>query len=129
MIDSLASFDEYKYYNPICFILLKQWLQFLKERWNDEKLKITKPPKELREVYDFFNCEKVFNKSYKQITSKQIWTQFVHQWFDAFKTLKFIHFYDKKFDRLNYHKLLKEINFVKVNNSSLQTFIDKYDKN
>ncbi len=115
---------DYPFYHPNCFIMLKQWLQFLSSLWQ-EKLIIT-PPQEtlLAELYHHLNCHIVFNKSKPQITSQQRWTQFVHQWFDAFRTLKAIHFFHKKFKPLTIQQLLNHPSFAKVNNLSLQTFLE-----
>jgi hypothetical protein len=98
--------------------------------WRNEKLNIKIPTdKKLQELYLFLKCAKTFKKSLAQITSKKRWNQFIHQWFDAFKTLKTIHFFDKKLPRLNYIQLLKSDSFAKVSNSKLNQFINNNDKN
>lgn len=127
-INDLDSVDDYTYYNPQCFEYLKKWQQYLDSRYQDGLLKI-KPPKDviLKELYQFFDCQKVFKKSVKQITNRQRWSQFILQWFDAFRTLKAVHFFDKLFPRMNYKQLLKSDNFVKVSTPSLQRFLHKND--
>jgi hypothetical protein len=128
-INELESVDDYLYYHPKCFVLLKQWNVFLQSMWGKNLLNI-KPPesKELLELYKFFNCHMVFTKSQTQITSGKRWTQFVHQWFDAFKTLKAVHFFDKNFGKLNLKQLLKSTDFAKVSSPSLKMFLSNYDK-
>ncbi len=125
-INNLANVNEYKYYHPRCFIQLKEWYFYLHSLWNNKQLNIIHPVDEiLQELYDYLSCEEVFNKSQPQITSANRWQQFIHQWFDAFKVLKTVHFFDKKYARLNYLELLKTDTFDKVLNSQLRNFIIK----
>jgi len=128
-IKALDNVDKYMYYHPKCFELLKQWMEFLTKMWSDNQLGI-KPPElpELLDLYNFFNCQSVFQKSQSQITSKKRWLQFIHQWFDAFKTLKAVHFFDKIIGKLNNKQLLMSSGFAKVKNHSLQMFINNHDK-
>jgi hypothetical protein len=122
-IDDLADINDYSYYNPQCFVYLKLWKQFLDTLWSKNGLLIVEPKdKMLQQLYYFFDCQQVFIKSKKQITSLDRWQQFIHQWFDAFKILKTVHFFDKKFERLNYKRLLKEDSFVKVTSPKLNYF-------
>jgi hypothetical protein len=129
-IKALASSEDYKYYHPECFIYLKKWIEFLQDRWAQGGLKIDKPSdKILLELYVFLNCENVFKRVSTQMTSQLRWQQFIHQWFDAFKGLKAVHFFDKKYDRLNYLELLKTDTFDKVLNSKFREFIKQNDNN
>ena len=129
-INNLANVCEYKYYHPSCFIQLKHWYLYLNNLWSNKRLNI-KPPTDnnLQELYDYLSCEKVFKKSQSQITSANRWQQFIHQWFDAFKVLKTVHFFDKKYARLEYFELLKTYSFDKVLNSQLLKFIKQNDQN
>jgi len=124
-ISSLTSLDEYTFYHPNCFTLLKHWHAFLHSLWQEELIICIPKEKNLQELYQYFNCAEVFKKSQNQITSRQRWSQFVHQWFDAFRTLKAIHFFDKKFARLTHKQLLNHPSFAKVNGSLLQEFIER----
>ena len=129
-IMTLASYKDYKYYHPECFIYLKKWIKFLHNTWAQGHLKIEKPSdKILSELYAHLNCENVFKRVSTQMTSQLRWQQFIHQWFDAFKGLKAVHFFDKKYDRLNYFELLKIDSFDKVLDYPLKIFIDKYEQN
>ena len=127
-IADLNSTQHYLYYHPKCFIYLKKWKLFLDSLWQKSGL-VIQSPKEvvLKQLYDFFNCSQVFEKSKNQITNKIRWQQFIHQWFDAFRILKAVHFVDKKFQRLNYKELLKDDTFGKVTNSNLNQFIKEND--
>ncbi|MCF6319229.1 MAG: hypothetical protein L3J83_08130 [Proteobacteria bacterium] len=127
-INKLPSLDTYRYYHPNCFIELKKWISYLQNLWSDNQLNIKCPAdKNLQDLYDYLSCEVVFEKSQAQITSANRWQQFIHQWFDAFKVLKAVHFFDKKYARLNYLELLKTDSFDKVLNSQLISIIKKND--
>ncbi len=127
-ISRLEDWSDYGYYNPQCFIYLKLWKEFLDSLWKQGQLTIIKPKDAfLQKLYHFFNCQTVFSKSQKQISSNRRWQQFIHQWFDAFKILKAVHFFDKKFERLDYKRLLKDDAFVKVSDSKLNLFIKDHD--
>lgn len=129
-ISNLANVNEYKYYHPSCFTHLKQWFLYLQSLWDGGCLNLSEPTdKNLQDLYEYLSCKTVFKKSQTQITSANRWQQFIHQWFDAFKVLKAVHFFDKKFARLNYLELLKSDSFDKVLNSQLLKFIKQNDKN
>lgn len=123
-INALDSINEYLYYHPRCFELLKLWIEYLKLMWSENKLNIKSPDlPELSEIYVFFNCQSVFEKSQSQITSENRWLQFVQQWFDSFKTLKAVHFFDKHLCKQNLQQLLNSSGFAKVSNPVLDRFL------
>ena len=128
-IQALESPEQYSYYHPQCFIYLRQWLLFLNAMWANDSLNL-KPPTDskLLALYQQLNCLHVFKKSLAQITSATRWQQFVHQWFDAFKTLKTIHFFDVLYPRLTYRQLLNNESFAKVSNPKLDKLLNQYDK-
>lgn len=122
--------NEYKYYNPICFILLKHWFDFLNEMWHENKLIIKSPEnKQLFDLYNYLKCKELFQSVSRQITSEKLWHNFIHQWLDAFKTLKVIHYFDKQHPRLDYHQLLEHKSFVKLSDSNLLRHISTYEQN
>ncbi len=128
-IKELDKFDDYMYYHPLCFFYLKKWQYYLNTLWENHQLNIKAPnDKYLYNLYLNFDCEKHFTNSSPQITSSLRWQQFIHQWFDAFRTLKCVHYFDKIFKRLNYKMLLKNDSFGKVSSSQLIKFIQTYDK-
>ncbi|HFC30686.1 MAG TPA: hypothetical protein ENJ44_06565 [Oceanospirillales bacterium] len=125
-IKQLKSTSDYLFYHPQCFILLRQWNKYLNSLWQG-KLYIKPPDKpELLALFEHLACQQTFEKSKKQITSQQRWSQFIHQWFDAFRILKAIHFFDKKFPRLPHKQLLNHSLFAKVNDPLLQHYINTY---
>ena len=128
-IKNLDDITDYKYYHPDCFIQLRNWMVYLNSLWSEGAFHIEVPKdNNLLALFEYFNCQKVFAKSSRQISSEKRWQDFVHQWFDSFKTLKAVHFFDKKHPRLNYLQLLKTDSFVKVVNLTLQNLIVKYDE-
>ncbi|MFK8011594.1 MAG: hypothetical protein AB8B80_06105 [Marinicellaceae bacterium] len=128
-ISALNNVNQYKYYHPHCFELLKEWLQYLKHIWTPNGI-LMKPPKkqELSQLFEFFKLDSVLKKSKSQITSRERWLQFIHQWFDAFKTLKAVHFFDKNHKRLNNKQLLNSDVFAKVRNPLLHELIQKHEQ-
>jgi hypothetical protein len=128
-IQALENPQQYTYYHPQCFIYLRQWLLYLNAMWADDRLNI-KPPTDpkLLALYQQLNCQHVFKKSLAQITSATRWQQFVHQWFDAFKTLKSVHFFDGLYPRLTYRQLSNNESFAKVSNLKLDKLLNQYDK-
>jgi hypothetical protein len=92
--------DEYLYYNPVIFSLLKDWLSVVPEIW---------PHRE--EVDLDFLCKNATDnqqilciclqasgvlpmllEGLKQYKSMATFNRYVKHWFDAFRTLKFIHY-------------------------------------
>ncbi len=118
---------EVKYYHPLCFEVLKMWLDYIKNLYNEEL--VIKPPKNLNlnGLYELFKCNSVFKKRILQINSKDKWDKFIFQWFDAFKTLKAVHYIEKKYPPIEYLQLLKEPSFAKVSTLELLEFIKQND--
>ena len=92
--------DEYLYYNPVIFSLLRDWLSVIPEIWSHRD-----------EVDLDFLCKNATNnkqilktglqasgvlpmllKGIKQYRSMATFSRYVTHWFDAFRTLKLIHY-------------------------------------
>lgn len=128
-LSRLQEGQSYRYYHPKCFVLLKQWQVYLLACWSEDCLKIQAPENpELRALYNYWKFKRVVSQCQSQVTSSKRWSQFVHQWFDAFKVLKTVHYFDKYYSRLNYEQLLKAQEFAKVLNPTLSRFIKHNDK-
>lgn len=126
-MSELNSLHDYCYYNPQCFLYLKKWNHFLNSLWNNNGLRINKPDDRiLSGLYQQLQCEKYFEKSYKQITSAQKWQDYLFHWFDAFRTLKAVHYFDDKFKRLNLRDLLKSDSFDKVCSPEFKKIINDF---
>jgi hypothetical protein len=125
-LKQILNADEYLYYHPECFILLKQWCEYLKQMWSNNQLNSTKAiPGHLLGIHNYLNFRKVINSVCTQITTEKNWHNFIHQWMDAFKTLKVVHYFDKQYPRLGFQQLLNNESFVKLSNSKLTKHLIK----
>ena len=94
--------DEYSYYHPECFEALSQWIKIFPRLWNNKheilinKLALDsnyfKNTPVLTDAANAFKLQENSEKLLKQCKNKKQFIQQMHIWFDAFKTLKFIHF-------------------------------------
>lgn len=95
--------EEYVYYNPQVFIGLKEWLKFLSDSFKAyffsdnssseyllEKCKTLKP--ELLAAAEYIGFDGWIKHLLKQCKNPESYDKNIHQWFDAFQTLKFIHY-------------------------------------
>lgn len=96
-----APLDQYLYYQPEIFYLLKVWLERMKTIWTDGyKEATTHFPADLTDdqIKSMHNCLTALNvpqamaKGLQQYRSAESFERFLDEWFDAFRTLKFVHF-------------------------------------
>ena len=99
-----------QYYHPHCFIQLKQWVQFLQSFWTHKEAPTADQPI-LCDLFTYFGMRQVLEKSLPHIRTEARWFQFVHEWLDAFRLLKSVHFLSERFPRVNLEVLLKEPEF------------------
>lgn len=98
--------DEYLLYDPNSFLILKKWLQLLNEL-NETNIKQILRSSELisKHLFNFLilnGFEKFWNKITSQSLSKEQIIKQKKYWFDAFKTLKLIHYLrDYEFPLIN----------------------------
>ncbi|MCX7554882.1 hypothetical protein OS175_13465 [Marinicella sp. S1101] len=74
------------YYHPMIFVRLKQWRDELFAYYNNKALPQDKA------LNDYWDIQQVINKAEKQIQTATRWQQFTHEWLDAFRILKSVHF-------------------------------------
>ncbi len=90
----LADISDYHYYHPQLFVELKHCLNAMGHLWK-EKEDFVSWFDHLSEPLQFALVHLKFNKLtahiLKQVSNKQQCDQHVEQWFDGFRTLKFIH--------------------------------------
>jgi len=101
-INSLeAPLDQYLYYHPEIFYLLKAWLEGMRRLWvnrhQDNAIhfssKLTDDQSNsLNSCLDALNVPQAVAKGLQQYRKAETFERFLKGWFDAFKTLKFIHF-------------------------------------
>ena len=83
--------EDYNFYHPEIFQLLKEFLELLSTFW-DSPDKISNSRIELRNYWEANNIEGTFNQHKSRQSRKPVFEKFIHDWFDGFRTLKFIHF-------------------------------------
>jgi len=77
-------------YHPTIFLWLAEWLSLIPELYT-YSLKDVVTNKKIIEILQRINIEKAITHSQKQSKSPQEFKRHMLTWFDAFKTLKFIH--------------------------------------
>lgn len=121
--------DEYQLYDPKCFIILKNWLEVFYDHSLTEQASLIKIAKNIHPaLYDFLNQQDFENFVKKVLLKNNNQSEIEkqkHYWFDAFKTLKLIHYlrdtvYPNKnmFDAIDelFTTMNMEINFKKDSN-------------
>ena len=136
-ISQLASpLNDYLYYNPLCFEYLKACLLLLPKLWGLKELAESLPPCDLIEklliaieadlslntkidlsllgqALKSLGANKALTHSYQHSHSDITFSQHMNNWFDAFKTLKFIHFIrENGASSINAKTLLAETGFL-----------------
>ncbi len=91
--------QDYLYYHPDVFTCLQQWLSIIPHLW-------THPPQQAAALANYFSCHPtlicaaldalgifpILQKAQQQSSNATHFERYLHYWFDAFKTLKFIHY-------------------------------------
>lgn len=112
--------DMYQLYNPEIFVVLKKWITLLYESDNVEF--IVNNARMINEHLHSFLVEQNFHGAMSRIiknsTSQEQIKKQKDFWFDAFKTLKLIHFLrDKELsNQFMYTALNRILNFCEINN-------------
>ncbi len=92
----------YKLYHPDCFYIIKQWRDDLLNYFDHQKL-----PHSDCGLNDCWHIGHVLENGFKQSKSHQRWQQFIHEWFDAFKILKSVHFLSESLPVISQLELLR----------------------
>lgn len=106
--------DEYQLYDPISFVVLKNWLEVFYDHSLTEQNSLIKIAKNIHPaLFDFLSqqdfenfVKKVLlnNKSQAEVEKQK------HYWFDAFKTLKLIHYLrDETYPNINMFDAIDEL--------------------
>jgi len=88
------------YYHPRVFHILKAWRTSLLGFYSHKSV-----PDDSYGLNGFWSIDSVLEKGIKQINSQLRWQQFIHEWFDAFKILKSVHFLRNEFKSLTADEL------------------------
>ncbi|VAW47521.1 hypothetical protein MNBD_GAMMA02-1229 [hydrothermal vent metagenome] len=90
------------YYHPQIFHVLKSWRLTIEAYYDTQQL-----PKDDRGLNKHWELDAVLQQAMSQIKSTDRWQQFVHEWFDAFKILKSVHFLRKEYESISMNNLLE----------------------
>ena len=101
--------DDYLFYHPHCFLHLKNWLFFMPSLWRDSD------PQELANDELLYKClmsigvEEAIAHARQHSKDQAAFIKHMHNWFDAFKTLKLIH-------------NLRDLGLASINHKQLQNY-------
>jgi hypothetical protein len=92
--------DEFLYYNPMVFVLLKDWLSVIPEIWRQRNHIdldfLSKNAAANRQILKSCLLASgvlpVIRRGASQYKSRPAFNRYIKHWFDAFRTLKFIHY-------------------------------------
>lgn len=99
--ESLATFMTY---NPIIFYRLKNLLLSFEDLYNYKELPqewLEQQPQEIKTTLQRLHISILFDHITSQIKDQQSCMRHIHDWFDAFKTLKFIHMLEQTHPKVN----------------------------
>jgi len=105
-INRIAGFDQpleqFRIYDPRCFAFIGDWTRQFERLFSDgehvaldrarERLSERVPAETVREWAEQFDIDSALKHAFKQADSKGAFVRHMHVWFDAFRTLKTIHF-------------------------------------
>lgn len=102
IIEQLKAGDPYRYYHPKCFVALRHWLEFAQplalsiratrsDGGCDAEALLAGLPLPAAQALHAIGISELLNHLKRQAKSQNQATKAIHDWFDGFKTLKFIH--------------------------------------
>ena len=87
---------EYLFYNPGTFALLKEFQTALASAWQTPEALLATGD-EIREYCKVMELDQLISEQHQRQGRKTTFDKFISDWFDGFKTLKFIHFMRDQF--------------------------------
>jgi hypothetical protein len=87
---------EYLFYNPGIFTLLKDFQKALASVWQTPEAMLA-TGKEIRAYCNVMSLDQLISEQHQRHNKKTTFDKFLTDWFDGFKTLKFIHFMRDQF--------------------------------
>ena len=94
--------DAMIYYHPRIFHVLKAWHSAIKAYYEKQSF-----PDQDFGLNEHWKLDQVLLKAQSQIKTNDRWQQFIHEWFDAFKVLKSVHFLNTAFGSVIYEDLIE----------------------
>jgi hypothetical protein len=89
--DLINPVADFSFYNPAIFELLKLWLQSLPAHWASGSPELRNLPEPVSAALKSIKTERALVHAFNQSNDLHQFTRQMHTWFDAFRTLKFIH--------------------------------------
>ncbi len=83
--------DEYLFYHPHCFLLLKNWLTLMPALWKEVDLISLIDDELLLNCLAQIGVEEALSHARQHSKNQDSFVKHMHNWFDAFRTLKLIH--------------------------------------
>jgi hypothetical protein len=94
--------EELKVYDSRCFDFVREWIRQFEQFWSDgergashrvrKSLSERFPADMVRDWADEFDIDDALGHAFKHADSKAAFVRHMHVWFDAFRTLKTVHF-------------------------------------
>ena len=86
-----SSDTEPLYYHPETFQIIKNWRIKLLNHYHDVNI-MNAATNDEKLLNDFWSWPSIYQKNINKIKTETRWKQFIHEWLDAFKLLKSVHF-------------------------------------
>lgn len=104
ILNNSESLTTFMTYNPIIFCLLKNLLLSFENLFNYKDMPhewLEQQPQEIKIALQSLHISILFTHITSQIKGQQSCMKHIHDWFDAFKTLKFIHALEQHYPKVN----------------------------
>lgn len=83
--------EDYQYYHPRCFLYLRLWLHAIPQIWEKQSLSSLASHQYLLDALRSIGMEDALQHARQQSRSRKTFERHIHNWFDAFRTLKLVH--------------------------------------
>ncbi len=104
--------EAYLYYDPKCFVVIRQWRKQIIQYYKDQEL-----PVDSHGLNKYWNITQILDNGLSQCKTELRWQQFIHEWFDAFRILKSVHYLSESMPQLNQTELLNSPTYQLIFNS------------
>ena len=84
--------EDYRFYDPAVFDLIRQWLQGWPGLWRSRLTALNHFPAKLAAGLNAIGTDAALRHAFAHGKDEQQFTRHMHTWFDAFRTLKLVHF-------------------------------------
>lgn len=96
---------EYSFYNPQIFVLLQQFLAGFQQLWTADPSAIYTGA--VAEFCDALEFNSLVTKRKKDIKSEDVFLKFLDDWFDGFRTLKFVHHLRQHYPSVSFEEIYR----------------------